>query len=34
MKWSTPSYGFAPEEDRDAEEELQAGGDRRQTAAG
>jgi hypothetical protein len=33
-KWSTLSYGFALKEDRNAEEELQAGGDRRQAAAG
>ena len=32
-KWSTLSYGLA-KEDRDAEEELQAGRDRRQAAAG
>jgi transposase len=32
-KWSTLSYGLA-KEDRDAEEELQAGRDRHQTAAG
>jgi hypothetical protein len=34
LKWSTQSYGFALKEDRDAEEELQAGRDRRQAAAG
>jgi hypothetical protein len=34
LKWSTLSYGFAHKEDRNAEEELQAGGDRRQAAAG
>jgi len=26
LKWSTLSYGFALKEDRNAEEELQAGG--------
>src|SRR3954470_24780039 len=30
VKWSTLSYGFCSKEDRDAEKELQAGGDRRQ----
>jgi hypothetical protein len=34
LKWPTLSYGFALKEDRNAEEELQAGGDRRQAAAG
>jgi hypothetical protein len=34
LKWSTLSYGFALKEDRNAEEELQAGRDRRQAAAG
>jgi hypothetical protein len=34
LKWSTLSYGFALKEDRNAEEELQAGGDRREAAAG
>ena len=34
LKWSTLSYGFALKEDRNAEEELQAGGDRHQAAAG
>ena len=33
-KWSTLSYGFAHKEDQNAEEELQAGRDRRQAAAG
>jgi hypothetical protein len=33
-KWSTLSYGFARKEDQNAEEELQAGRDRRQAAAG
>jgi hypothetical protein len=33
-KWSTVSYVFALEEDCDAEEDLQAGRDRRQVAAG
>ena len=33
-KWSTLSYGFAVKEDRNAEEELQAGRDCRQAAAG
>src|SRR4051812_25982519 len=34
VKWSTLSYGFCSKEDRDAEKELQAGGDRRQAAPG
>jgi len=34
LKWSTLSYVFARKEDRNAEEELQAGRDRRQAAAG
>jgi hypothetical protein len=34
LKWSTLSYGFAHKEDCDAKEELQAGRDRRQAAAG
>ena len=34
LKWSALSYGFCSKEDRDAEEELQAGRDRRQAAAG
>ena len=34
LKWSTLSYGFARKEDRNAEEELQAGRDRRQAAPG
>jgi hypothetical protein len=34
LKWSTLSYGFAVKEDRNAEEELQAGRDRGQAAAG
>jgi hypothetical protein len=33
-KWSGLSYGFCSKEDRDAEESLQAGGDRREAAAG
>jgi hypothetical protein len=33
-KWSTLSYSFGWKEDRDAEEALQAGRDRRQAAAG
>ena len=34
LKWSTLRYVFAIKEDRDAEEELQAGRDCRQAAAG
>ena len=34
LKWPTVSYGFALKEDCNAEEELQAGRDRRQAAAG
>src|ERR1051325_8893124 len=34
LKWSILSYGFARKEDRNAEEELQAGRDRRQAAPG
>lgn len=34
LKWSTLSYGFAHKEDQNAKEELQAGRDRRQAAAG
>jgi carbon-monoxide dehydrogenase large subunit len=34
LKWSTLSYVFAHKEDRNAEEELQAGRDCRQAAAG
>jgi len=34
LKWSTLSYGFALEEDRNAEEDVQAGRDCRQAAAG
>jgi hypothetical protein len=34
LKWSTLSYGFGLKEGRDAEEELQAGRDRRQVASG
>ena len=33
-KWSALKYGNVPEEDHDAEEETQAGRDRRQVAAG
>jgi len=34
LKWSSLSYGFCSKEDRDAEEDLQAGRDRREAAAG
>jgi hypothetical protein len=34
LKWSILRYGFGPEEDRDATQEAQARGDRRQAAPG
>jgi DNA-binding Lrp family transcriptional regulator len=34
LKWSTVSYVFCSKEGRDAEEDLQAGRDRREAAAG
>ena len=34
LKWSALSYGFGSKEDRDAEENLQAGRDRREAAPG
>ena len=34
LKWSSLSYVFAGKEDRNAKEDLQAGGDRCQAAAG